>query len=125
MLVERQARHDFKAAVWTAAGLQGAAEGLGALAHSGQAEPAAVGEALPDRETGPVIGDGQAQLARDVVDGDTNAGRSRVSNDVGDRFLEDPVGGGVDGDRSWQLSPRTSSSGSTLAARAASSSGSS
>src|SRR5438128_1104477 len=70
-----------------------ATEHLDPLAHPDEA----VAARLRALWTGAVVADRQQQRVGLVIDDDFDAARARVLEDVGDRLLDDPVGGQVEG----------------------------
>src|SRR5690349_9723525 len=93
--LDRQDRMHPEAAAVTGTGGQGAAQGGDALAHTEQAMAAAVRGVLG---AGAVVEDGDLDVRSHPYDADLGLRRTaRVLLDVGEGFLDDPVGGEADG----------------------------
>src|SRR6266566_4478575 len=92
--VQRQPRGDAEATPRQRPGVELAAEQAGPLAHSGDAVPRAGGGG-----TVAVVGDLQAYRVVGVPHQDTARGGLSVLDHVGQRLLDDPVGGQVDAGR--------------------------
>ena len=84
---------DLEAALVARAGAQLAAVDLHALAHADEAVPVARGGAVG---AGAAVFDLQPELCRLPFQPDRGGRPARVLPDVGERLLEDPVGGEVE-----------------------------
>ena len=115
--MDGQAGRDLVTAARARAGLHGAAYGGGALAHPGLAVPgrpargagsgAGLAVAVPGVGLGAVPGVGHVDidLIGMVAERDGRIRRAGVADDVGQRLLDDAVGGQVDGGRQRERIP--------------------
>src|SRR5256885_226221 len=81
------------------AGCERSAHGGGALAHAGQAVAAVAVMAVAWGRAAAGIGDLDAELVAVIAERDRGGGRAGVPDGVGERLLDDAVGGQVHGGR--------------------------